>query len=380
MTGIGLGLFFLLVGSVSLFWGFRRQKLMKLREKFFKQNGGLLLKQKNSSHRSETTRIYTTEELISATNNYADDRILGRGGYGTVYKGVLPDQRIVAIKRSRTVDESQVEPFINEVAILSQVNHRNVVKLIGCCLETQVPLLVYEFIPNGTLFHHIHKQKHASPISWANRIRIAAETAEALGYLHSAASTPIIHRDIKSANILLDYNYTAKVSDFGASRSVPFDQTHVTTLVQGSLGYLDPEYFQTSQLTAKSDVYSFGVVLLELLTGEMAVSYSRSEDERNLVAYFLAQEKENHLLQILDARVVDEGRIEQIQEVIKLAKRCLRLKGEERPTMKEVAAELEGLRRLQDHPWIQPEQEEIENLLSGPSESCEEDALRKCSL
>ncbi|KAL5700618.1 Wall-associated receptor kinase 4 [Ranunculus cassubicifolius] len=308
-----------------------------------------------SSHESgvESTKMFTSEELKLATNNYDEHRILGQGGHGTVYKGVLPDLRIVAIKKSKIVDESQLGQFINEVVILTQINHRNVVKLLGCCLETEVPLLVYEFVSNGTLFHHLHKKSGTiSSFSWQNRLRIASETAGALAYLHSAASIPIIHRDVKSANILLDDNYTAKVADFGASRLNPSDETQISTLVQGTMGYLDPEYFHTGQLTDKSDVYSFGVVLAEILTGEKPLCFERSLDQRNLATYFIVSIKEHRLFDLLEAGIVNEGRTEEINAVAELAKRCLSMTGEQRPSMKEVAAELEGLRGFGKHSLI----------------------------
>lgn len=316
----------------------------------------------------ESTKIFTAEELEKATDNYANERILGRGGYGTVYKGILPNNTIVAIKKSRLMDQSQVEQFINEVVILTQINHRNVVKLLGCCLESEVPLLVYEYVSNGTLFEHINKMR-SDWLSWENRLRIASEAAGALSYLHSAANIPVIHRDVKSANILLDESFTAKISDFGASRLISLDQTEVTTLVQGTLGYLDPEYFHTSQLTEKSDVYSFGVVLAELMTGKMPIDMGRSLETRNLTTYFVMSMKENKLFQILEARVVREGSLEQLQAVAQLVKRCLNLNGEDRPTMKEVAMELEGLRKFNRHPWTQQTVDEESVGLMNPNEA-----------
>ncbi|KAL4596091.1 hypothetical protein ACB092_12G139500 [Castanea dentata] len=372
--GVSVSLLVLVLGISWLYWGLKRRKLIKLKEKFFKQNGGFLLQQQLSKHNGsiETTQIFTEEELKKATNNYHENRILGQGGQGTVYEGILPDNKIVAIKKSKIIDQSQVEQFINEVSILSQINHRNVVKLLGCCLETEVPLLVYEFVTNGTLFNHIHKTDHSSTLQWQLRLQIAVETAGALSYLHSAASTPIIHRDIKSTNVLLDDNYTAKVSDFGASKLVPLDHTQLTTLVQGTLGYLDPEYFHSSQLTEKSDVYSFGVLLAELLTGMKALSFERPEKERNLAMHFVSSMNESRLFEILDQRMLNEGNVEQLNEVAMLAKRCLKLKGEGRPTMKEVAMELEGLKAMTKHPWVKGNMssEETEYLLQKPYDDC----------
>ncbi|KAL4596056.1 hypothetical protein ACB092_12G136700 [Castanea dentata] len=370
-----ISLLVVLLGGSWILWGWKRRKDIRIKEKFFQQNGGLLLKQRLSSNQwsIETTKIFTSEELKKATNNYDENTILGQGGYGTVYKGTLSDNRVVAIKKSKIGDQSQIEQFINEVIVLTQISHRNVVKLFGCCLETEVPLLVYEFITNGTLCEHIHDKGRSSLLSWEKRLKIATETAEALAYLHSATSMPIIHRDVKTANILLDDNYTAKVADFGASRLVPLDQTQLTTLVQGTLGYLDPEYLQTSQLTEKSDVYSFGVVMAELLTGKKALSFDRPEIDRNLAISFVSAIKEDRLLQIFETHIVDEGNIVQLKEVSNVAKRCLKLRGEDRPSMKEVAIELEGLKSMEKHSSgsIDINTKKTEYLLSATSHSFE---------
>ncbi|KAH9780108.1 Wall-associated receptor kinase-like 2 [Citrus sinensis] len=324
----------------------KRRREIKLKHKFFKKNGGLLLQQELSSNEGniEKMKLFTSKDLETATDNYNANRILGQGGQGIVYKGMLADGGIVAIKKSKILDENNLEQFINEVVILSQINHRNVVKLLGCCLETEVPLLVYEFILNGSLDQYIHYESEEFPITWEMRLRIAVEVSGALSYLHSAASIPIYHRDIKSANILLDDKYRAKVSDFGASRSITIDQTHLTTQVQGSFGYLDPEYFRSSHFTDKSDVYSFGVVLVELLTGQKPIRSTVAEEDKSLARYFILAMKENRLFEVLDDRVLKEAEKEEIIPVATLAKRCLNLNGKKRPTMKEVAFELRGIR------------------------------------
>lgn len=171
----------------------------------------------------ERIKLFESKELQRSTDNFNAERIIGQGGQGTVYKGMLMDGRIVAVKKSKMVDEAKLSEFINEVVILSQINHRNIVQLLGCCLETEVPLLVYEFIPNGNLSQYIHEQSEEFPLTWEFRLRIATEIAGALAYLHTSTLFPIYHRDIKSTNILLDDKYRAKIADFGTSRLVAID-------------------------------------------------------------------------------------------------------------------------------------------------------------
>ncbi|XP_031115720.1 putative wall-associated receptor kinase-like 16 [Ipomoea triloba] len=370
VLGIAVGTITLLISCFCLYLVYRRRKSIQMKEKFFRENGGLILQQKiaQGTASSGTTRIFTAEELRKATNNYDQTRIIGQGGFGIVYKGHLLDGQTIAVKKSKVMDQTQVEQFINELIVLSQINHRNIVKLFGCCLETETPLLVYEFISNGTLSEHLYSKDKASTIPWPIRLRIATETAEVLSYLHSAASPPIIHRDVKPANILLDNNYTTKVSDFGASRLVLQDETALMTMVQGTFGYLDPEYMQTHQLTEKSDIYSFGVVLLELLTGRRAVFYNGPVEERSLSEHFLSSLKTNQLFKILDVNIVCEGNTDELQEIALLAKRCLNVKGEDRPTMKEVAMELGGFRRATKHPWTNNSHTSMESqaLLTDP--------------
>jgi len=338
--GIGGATCFISLVLIAIFLTKRskRRRARKLKQKFFTLNRGQLLKQLVSQRADIAERmIITLDELEKATNKFDVARELGGGGHGTVYKGILSDLHVVAIKKSNIVVQKEIDEFINEVAILSQINHRNIVKLIGCCLETEVPLLVYEFISNGTLYHHLHVAGPKS-LSWGNRLRIAAEIANALSYLHSSVSVPIIHRDIKSNNILLDDSLTSKVSDFGASRYIPIEKSGLTTMVQGTFGYLDPMYFYTCRLNDKSDVYSFGVVLVELLTRRKTFPCT-SEDE-GLVADFASLHGAGNLVQILDPQVIEEGGKE-VLEVAQLAASCIKLRGEDRPTMRQVNRSLE---------------------------------------
>ncbi|XP_035839163.1 wall-associated receptor kinase-like 3 isoform X2 [Helianthus annuus] len=345
-VSISMGLVLLIASIYTLYKKINKVIVKRQKEKYFKRNGGLLLKQQQEIDAGliDKTILFTSKDLEMATDNYNENRILGRGGQGTVYKGMLADGRIVAVKKSKIVDENQLDQFINEVVILSQVNHRNVVKLLGCCLETEVPQLVSEFVPNGTLYSLIQDDTGEFPFSLNTRLQIATEVAGALSYLHSATSIPIYHRDIKTTNILLDEKYRAKVSDFGTSRFVSIDQTHVTTLVKGTFGYLDPQYFQSSQFTEKSDVYSFGVVLLELFTREKPISLTKFGEHRNLATYFMFAMKEGRVMSIFDQAVVKEDSKGVLLTIANLAMRCLNTNGKQRPSMKEVAMELEGIR------------------------------------
>jgi len=274
----------------------------------------------------------------------------------------------VAIKRCALINERQKKEFGQEMLILSQINHKNIVKLVGCCLEVEVPMLVYEFIPNGTLYELIHGKNQALQISFSTLLRIAHEAAEGLNFLHSYASPPIIHGDVKTANILLDENYMTKVSDFGASILVPSDKEQYVTMVQGTCGYLDPEYLQTCQLTEKSDVYSFGVILLEVLTGQEPLKLDGPEMQRSLSSNFLSAMEENNLDAVLPSRLKQQESYELIKGLAELAKQCLDMCGINRPSMKEIADELGRLRKLSLHPWAQIDAEmETRSLLSGSS-------------
>ncbi|CAL4897736.1 unnamed protein product [Urochloa decumbens] len=339
-----LGVMFL---ACLLVMKLQRKKLRKEKDEYFKQNGGLKLYDEMRSRQVDTISILTEKDIKKATENYRDDSVLGCGGHGMVYRGTLDDGKEVAIKKSKVIDDDCREEFVNEIIILSQINHRNIVRLLGCCLEVDVPMLVYEFISNGTLFEFLHGNDPILPIPLDLRLKIATQSAEALAYIHSSTSRTILHGDVKSLNILLDNEYNAKVSDFGASALKSMDKNDFIMLIQGTLGYLDPETFVSHELTDKSDVYSFGVVLLELVTRKRAIYIDDLNEKKSLSHTFVLMFHKNKLWDMLDSEIIDDEVMVVLEKLAELAMHCLSPRGDERPTMKEVAERLQVLSRLQ---------------------------------
>lgn len=290
--------------------------------------------------------IFTFEELEEATDGFSASRELGDGGFGTVYKGKLKDGRVVAVKRLYKNNYRRVEQFLNEVDILSRLLHQNLVILYGCTSRmSRDLLLVYEFIPNGTVADHLHGPRAVQRgLTWPLRLNIAIETAEALAYLHAVE---IIHRDVKTTNILLDNSFHVKVADFGLSRLFPLEVTHVSTVPQGTPGYVDPVYHQCYKLTDKSDVYSFGVVLVELISSKPAVDMSRSHSEINLANMALNRIQNHEVVQLVDPELgydTDSETKRTIDRVAEVAFQCLQLERDLRPSIKEVVEILNCIR------------------------------------
>ncbi|KAM4106637.1 hypothetical protein ACJW30_04G077100 [Castanea mollissima] len=300
--------------------------------------------------------LFTYNELEEATNNFDSAKELGDGGFGTVYYGILRDGRQVAVKRLYEHNCKRVEQFMNEVYILTRLRHPNLVSLYGCTSRTcRELLLVYEYIPNGTVADHLHGDL-AKPgaLPFPTRMKIAVETASALAYLHAS---DIIHRDVKTNNILLDNNFLVKVADFGLSRLFPTDVTHVSTAPQGTPGYVDPEYHECYQLTEKSDVFSFGVVLIELISSMPAVDITRHRHEINL-SNMAMNKIQNHMLhELVDPSLGFESDCtvkNMITDVAELAFQCLQYDKEMRPSMVVV---LEALKDIQHKDYIKDKEE-----------------------
>ncbi|KDP31631.1 hypothetical protein JCGZ_14856 [Jatropha curcas] len=306
----------------------------------------------NAGHLEE----FSLQILLEATNNFSEDNKVGTGSFGSVYRGILDEGREIAIKRAETSttfnsyavgtkrQEDKDDAFINELESLSRLHHKNLVRLLGFCEESNERVLVYEYMSNGTLHDHLHKLQNSPLITWPARIKVALDAARGIEYLHEYAVPSIIHRDIKSSNILLDSSWTAKVSDFGLSLMGPDDEeSHLSLRAAGTVGYMDPEYYRLQQLTTKSDVYSFGVVLLELLSGYKAIHKNENGVPRNVVDFVVPYIVQDEIHRILDKRAPAPTpfEIEAVAYVGYLAADCVTLEGRDRPSMTEIVNSLE---------------------------------------
>jgi len=294
---------------------------------------------------------FTYEQLMAATNGFSDANLLGQGGFGFVHKGVLPNGTEVAVKQLRDGSGQGEREFQAEVEIISRVHHKHLVSLVGYCISGVNRLLVYEFVPNNTLEFHLHGRGRPT-LDWPTRLKIALGSAKGLAYLHEDCHPKIIHRDIKASNILLDLRFEAKVADFGLAKFTSDTNTHVSTRVMGTFGYLAPEYAASGKLTEKSDVFSFGVMLLELITGRRPVSSRQAPMDDNLVDWARplmtkAFEDGNHDA-LVDPRLGSEYNDNEMARMIACAGACVRHSARRRPRMGQVVRALEGDVSLDD--------------------------------
>lgn len=308
---------------------------------------------------------FTYEELANATNGFSAQNLLGEGGFGCVYKGLLLDGREVAVKQLKIGGGQGEREFRAEVEIISRVHHRHLVTLVGYCISEHQRLLVYEYVPNNTLHYHLHA-KGRPVMEWATRVKVAAGAARGIAYLHEDCHPRIIHRDIKSTNILLDNSFEARVADFGLAKLALDANTHVTTRVMGTFGYMAPEYASSGKLTEKSDVFSFGVVLLELVTGRKPVDASQPLGDESLVEWarpLLSQALESGSLEgLIDPRLENNYVATEMFGMIEAAAVCIRHLASKRPRMSQVVRALDTIGELSDITnGMKPGQSEIFN-------------------
>ncbi|GAB4848863.1 hypothetical protein Ancab_003657 [Ancistrocladus abbreviatus] len=294
---------------------------------------------------------FTYEELAAATNGFAQTNMLGQGGFGFVHKGVLPNGKEIAVKSLKSGSGQGEREFQSEVEIISRVHHRHLVSLVGYCIAGGQRMLVYEFVPNDTLEFHLHKRGDP-PLDFPTRLKIALGSAKGLAYLHEDCHPRIIHRDIKASNILLENNFEAQVADFGLAKLTTDTNTHVSTRVMGTFGYLAPEYAASGKLTEKSDVFSFGVMLLELITGRRPVDPKMSYMEDSLVDWarpLLSQAlQDGNFNELADPKLERNYNSQEMARMVACAAASIRHSAKRRPKMSQVVRALEGDVSLDD--------------------------------
>ncbi|XP_038989699.1 probable LRR receptor-like serine/threonine-protein kinase At1g67720 isoform X1 [Phoenix dactylifera] len=337
----------LLVGCLWLLWNHQKKPLQGESHKKIFSGNYLRILSKSSSPYSivrgaslviddglDLAYYISLTEIEEATCKFS--KKIGEGSFGTVYYGKMKDGKEVAVKVSADSTSSGTQQFINEVALLSRIHHKNLVPLIGFCEEGCQRILVYEYMHNGTLRDHIHDSVKQKSLNWLSRLVIAEDAAKGLSYLHNGCNPSVIHRDVKTSNILLDINMRAKVSDFGLSRQADENLTHVSSVARGTVGYLDPEYYANQQLSDKSDVYSFGVVLLELISGRKPVSVEDYGADWNIVHWARSSIRKGDITSIIDPSLMGTFKIESVWRIAEIAVLSVELHGVSRPRMQEV--------------------------------------------
>ncbi|XP_044983100.1 probable serine/threonine-protein kinase At1g01540 [Hordeum vulgare subsp. vulgare] len=285
---------------------------------------------------------FTLRELEEATDGLAEENVIGEGGYGIVYRGTLQDSTIIAVKNLLNNRGQAEKEFKVEVETIGRVRHKNLVRLLGYCVEGAYRMLVYEYVDNGNLDQWLHGEiGEESPLTWDMRMNVIIGTAKGLAYLHEGLEPKVVHRDVKSSNILIDKQFNAKVSDFGLAKLLCSEESYVTTRVMGTFGYVAPEYASTGMLTERSDVYSFGVLLMEIITGRSPVDYTRSAGEVNLIEWLKNMVSERKAEEVVDPKIPERPSPKALKRALLVALRCVDPDGHKRPKMGHVIHMLE---------------------------------------
>uniref|UniRef100_A0A803M306 non-specific serine/threonine protein kinase n=1 Tax=Chenopodium quinoa TaxID=63459 RepID=A0A803M306_CHEQI len=288
-------------------------------------------------------RWYTLRELELATNGLADENVIGEGGYGIVYHGILQDNTQVAVKNLLNNRGQAEKEFKVEVEAIGRVRHKNLVRLLGYCVEGAYRMLVYEYVDNGNLDQWLHGDVgDVSPLTWDIRMNVILGTAKGLAYLHEGLEPKVVHRDIKSSNILIDRQWNSKVSDFGLAKLLGSEMSYVTTRVMGTFGYVAPEYACTGMLTEKSDVYSFGILIMEIISGRTPVDYSRPPGEVNLVDWLKTMVGNRRSEEVVDPKLPEMPTSKALKRILLVALKCVDPDSHKRPKMGHVIHMLEA--------------------------------------